>query len=489
MKKWIRAQATLFAVLTLVACDRGGEADAAVAAQAVGEELSVDDVVGLLVNSSYPNEVQVPYTLSELWVDYTLLARALADDSTLSQLDVSQIVEQQSEQDLILDLREAAVKPDTVVTEDEIRKRFTEVTPGARVHARHIFLASPPNATPVQHDSVRAIAALLRERVTRGESFEQLARQYSNDPGTAPDGGDLGWMNRNELFAPLDSVVFALQPGEVSDVVQSMYGLHVVKVEEKETPQLDSVRTQVQAYIVQQRVNAAESTLIASVEQDANVVVQPGSVDLVRRAAETPGMQMSRRARNRAVVTFRGGELTMGDVVTFMQSRTSQFRVEIFNATDQAIEENLLKALAQRKLLAAEARERGIEERQTRRDSLTAELRTRLAEAGKELGLAGLPDGNDDEARAARHDHIQGLLRDMLGGTRNVTPLGSFSFILREEYGGQVNMPAVQMVVQRVQQGRPGASPPRDSAVAPGVMPPTPTGPTGGAPAPSGTSP
>jgi hypothetical protein len=483
LKRAIVRKVVVLALLAAGGCDRPGNG-APVAATADGDDLTVDDIVALLVGESYPNEVQVPYTVAELWVDYMLLGRAYAEDSTLSQLDVTPIVQQQAEQDLILGLREAVVKPDTVVTDAQIAQHFAQTAPGARVHARHIFLATPETATPVQQDSVRALAASLRDRVIRGESFEQLARQYSNDPGTAADGGDLGWLNRNELFAPLDSTVFALAPGQVSDVVQSMYGLHVVKVEEKETPPLDQVRPQVQAEIQAQRVAAAESTLIASVEEGADPQVQPGAVELARRAAETPGMHLSRRASNRALVTFRGGELTMGDVVTFMQSRTSQFRIDIFNATDQAVEQNLLLALAQRKLLAAEATERGFTVEQPRRDSLTQELRARLVQAARELSVDTLPAGNDEVARAARTAHAQGLIKEMLRGRRDVTPLGSFSFILRDEYGGQVNLPAIQLVVQRIQQARgPAPSVPADSGAAPGPIAPPPAGaPLGGAP-------
>jgi hypothetical protein len=467
----------------LTACDRGQREP--VVAQAAENELTVDGVVTLLAGESYPNEVQVPYTLAELWVDYTLLAHAVAEDPQLRQLDMSQIVDQQAEQDMILGLREAAVQPDTVVTDEEIERRFSEFAPGARVHARHIFLATPQNATPLQRDSLRAVAASLRDRAVQGESFEELARQYSQDPGTASQGGDLGWMNRNELFAPLDSVVFATEPGQISDVVESVYGLHVLRVEAREIPALDQVRPEVRAAIQQQRVQAAESVLIASVEEDADLEVQEGAVELVRRAAESPGMQLSRRAANRELVTFRDGALTMQDVTTFMQSRASQFRIEIFNAPEQTIEQNLLMALAQRKLLAAEAAERGLTVTETRRDSLEQELRNRLVQAASELGLTDLPTTDDEVAASARERHIQDLLREMLRGTRDVTPLGSFSFILRGEYGGQVNVAALQLVLQRIQElrGAGGSTPPATGAPPPVGLPPVDSPATGVPPA------
>jgi hypothetical protein len=236
--------------------------------------------------------------------------------------------------------------------------------------------------------------------------------------------------------------------------------------------------------------------LIASVEEGAGIEVQEGAVELVRRAAETPGMPLSRRARNRGLVTFRGGKLTIGDVVTFMQSRTSQFRIEIFNAPDQDIEQRLLLSLAQRKLLAEEAARRGIEVTDARRDSLTQELRTRLTQVAGELGLMDLPRGDDEISRSARERHIEDLLREMLRGARDVTPLGSFSFILRETYGGQVNVATLELVVQRIQQARgAGAGAPRDStpAIPPATLPPVdapatglPAGPAAPLPPPGG---
>jgi parvulin-like peptidyl-prolyl isomerase len=395
---------------------------------------------------------------------------------------------------MILSLREMEVQPDTVVTEEEIQRRFTELSPGVRARARHIFLATAQGASPVQRDSVRALAASLRDRVVRGESFEQLARQFSNDQASSAEGGDLGWIGRNELFGALDSAIFSLQPGEVSDVVESVYGLHVLRLEEMQTPTLEEVRPDVRAFIQQQRVDAAESVLIARVEEGADLDVQAGAVELVRRAAEAPGMQLSRRARNRALVTFRGGALEMNDVLAFMQSRNSQFRIELYNATDQAIQENLLLALAQRKLLAAEAEARGVEVSAAEREEVEQELRSRLVEAAGQLGLTNLPAGSDAGARSAREQHVRNLLREMLRGNRDVTPLGSFSFVLRERYGGHVSLPAVQLVVERIQSLRgPGtqAPPPPDPTLLPGTSPLPPLdgpgvdmSPLGGAPAP-----
>jgi hypothetical protein len=488
LKRQTRAHLVLLALGALAACERAPDA-ASVVAEGAGHELTVDDVVSLLVGERYPNEIQVPYTVGELWVDYVLLATAVSDDPTLEQLDLSRIIDQQVEQELILALREATVDPDTVVTEEEIERRFAQVSPEARVRARHIFLAPPANATAAQRDSVREFAAGLRERILAGESFEALAAEHSDDPGTAGAGGDLGFVNRNELFGALDSAAFALQPGEVSGIVTSVYGYHVLRVDERHIPTMEDARPQVRATIQQERILAAERDLITSVEAQAGIEIEEGAAELTRRAAESPGMRLSRRARERALVSYRGGKVTMWDVVTFMQSRQPQLRVDIYSASDDEIEQGLLLALAQRKLLADAARERGLSIPAARQDSLTRELRERLVSTASDLGLMELPRGNGAEARAARGRHAQDAIRGLLRSEREAAPLGSFSFILRERYGGQVNFPGVQRVVERIDMMRvpdAAAPAPGEGPLAPGLSPldsaPPGTDPAGGLP-------
>ncbi len=73
----------------------------------------------------------------------------------------------------------------------------------------------------------------LRERVLNGEDFATLAKQYSDDPGSAARGGDLGFMSRGEFVKEFEETAFNLKPGEVSDIVQTEFGYHIIKLEER----------------------------------------------------------------------------------------------------------------------------------------------------------------------------------------------------------------------------------------------------------------
>ncbi|MBU5614251.1 peptidylprolyl isomerase [Geomonas azotofigens] len=88
-------------------------------------------------------------------------------------------------------------------------------------------------------ERARERAEILLHRVREGESFSILAQSHSDCPSKAR-GGDLGFFNRGELDPRLEQAVFALKPGEISDLVQTSYGFHILKLTEKRAPRLEN---------------------------------------------------------------------------------------------------------------------------------------------------------------------------------------------------------------------------------------------------------
>ncbi|MBI4544637.1 MAG: peptidylprolyl isomerase [Gemmatimonadetes bacterium] len=88
---------------------------------------------------------------------------------------------------------------------------------------------------PQPTDSARAAARRLAEeilnRLLKGEDFEQLARRYSDDPGTREKGGDLGWFRSGQMVPAFEEVAFAMRPGQISNIVETTFGLHLIKLE------------------------------------------------------------------------------------------------------------------------------------------------------------------------------------------------------------------------------------------------------------------
>ena len=96
-----------------------------------------------------------------------------------------------------------------------------------------------PDITDVQKDKIREKLNNFRDRVYKGEDFKMLATLYSDDPGSAVKGGELGFVNRGDLVPEFERAAFRLKEGEISNVVQSQFGYHIVQLIERRGEQIN----------------------------------------------------------------------------------------------------------------------------------------------------------------------------------------------------------------------------------------------------------
>jgi peptidyl-prolyl cis-trans isomerase SurA len=162
------------------------------------------------------------------------------------------------------------------VTEAEIDRYLEEnrakLETGLSFHARHILIA-PEGTDDVAWESARIKAEMLRTQLQDGADFTELARQHSRD-ATAKDGGDLGTLKRGELAPDVESELLALAPGQISRPVRSPLGLHVFRLESKETLEGPSIRQQIRDILFRQQYETRLDAWLKEIKQRAIIEVR-----------------------------------------------------------------------------------------------------------------------------------------------------------------------------------------------------------------------
>lgn len=489
MQKTIAILAIALTV-ALTGCDAFGQAMTShrdVVARAAGHELMIEDAAALIGdNPRLPAEPAVVEAVANLWVDYVLLATAAAQDSTLESIDLEAIIQPQLEQEMVYRLRDEVITVDTAISEDELRRLFEQEQPELAIRARHILIRSSPQDPESQRDSARARAARLQARAAAGEDFAALARDFSEEPGAADRGGDLGFFRRGQMVGPFEEAAFALDVGQVSDVVETPFGFHVIKVEEKQVPNFDEQRTAFRQYMLQKRQSDAEDQYVSNITGPLELEVQEGAYDVVRELATSPDASLSRRAGNRALVGYQGGELSASEFLAFIRQRAPAERAQFAAAADEQLEQ-VLTGLATNEILILQARERGLEPSPATVDSIRTELRAQLRQAVAASNLAGITPQDGESRDEAVERRVTALLQEIIRGERQVLPLGPISYSLREQLEAEVYKRAFPEVVSRVEsmRGTSGLQPggelpmpaPEGAAPPQGALPPQGTAP------------
>jgi peptidyl-prolyl cis-trans isomerase C len=105
-----------------------------------------------------------------------------------------------------------------------------EFGPKPQVHAQHILIRTAPEMSEEDKAAARTRAEGLAKQARQGADFAALAEKHSEDPTATQNRGDLGWFSRGSMVPPFEEAVFAMKPGEVSDVVETQFGYHVIKL-------------------------------------------------------------------------------------------------------------------------------------------------------------------------------------------------------------------------------------------------------------------
>jgi peptidyl-prolyl cis-trans isomerase D len=241
--------------------------------QQVGLDLTLQKVENFIKRRALVTEAEVQ---AEFRFNYTLiqLAYALFDpksfEAQISADDKALVDSYQQHQDRYQDPEKRQISyvlfnPDSYLSEvqvtdrqisDDYEDHTADYHKEQEVRARHILFGLKEDASEADAARVRAEAEKVLVDAKGGKDFTELARKYSNDPTVNENGGDLGFFPRNRMAPEFSEAAFNLKPGEISDLVRTPYGFHIIKVEEvrpeKNTP-LEAVRGQIEARLKGER--------------------------------------------------------------------------------------------------------------------------------------------------------------------------------------------------------------------------------------------
>jgi peptidyl-prolyl cis-trans isomerase D len=194
-----------------------------------------------------------------------------------------------------------AMEQQTVVAEADVKRYYEDnidqfSTP-EQVRASHILFKTEGK----DEAAVRKLADEVLQKARSGADFAALAKQYSEDEGSAQNGGDLGFFGRNAMVPEFEQAAFALQPGQISDLIRTQYGFHIIKVTEKKpavTQPFDQVKAQIEQQLKLERAQTQASRLADQVSAE---IKQASDLEPVAKAHGLPMAESGYFAREEPI--------------------------------------------------------------------------------------------------------------------------------------------------------------------------------------------
>jgi peptidyl-prolyl cis-trans isomerase C len=214
------------------------------------------------IRKQFPNEDAFKQLLTQRNLTVEKLRTDARDDLTVSKM------------------LQAELSAKTAVTPAQVdafyQQNPSQFQQGERVRASHILIPVPENADAAAKQAARAKAEAVLKDVKAGKDFAALAKEHSSDPGSAANGGDLGFFQQGQMVPAFDKAAFTLAPGQVSELVETNFGFHIIKVAEKQaarTVPLDDVRPQLQQYLEGQNRQMQTQAFVESLKAKGKVEI------------------------------------------------------------------------------------------------------------------------------------------------------------------------------------------------------------------------
>ncbi|MBM3318584.1 MAG: peptidylprolyl isomerase [Candidatus Eisenbacteria bacterium] len=251
------------------AAQQGGPVDSRRVMQSRAMESMIDQLV--LAREAERRRISVPDSLVDQMVASwerqfptpEMRQQRLAE----SQMTMETMREKMRTDALVQRFVQEVVQDTLQVRDDELQAYYDghpdQFRTEEQVHARHILVKSEPTSPPAERAAAREKAEGLRLRLLKGGDFAAIARENSDCP-SASGGGDLGFFSRRQMVPPFSEAAFALQPGQMSGVVETQFGFHLIKVEERRpggVMELAPIAERLRSFLMRQELQEAVDRL------------------------------------------------------------------------------------------------------------------------------------------------------------------------------------------------------------------------------------
>ena len=284
-------------------------------AKAEGAELSVTRLATLLGKSRAPIRKDIAKSIANVWVDYQLLGYSASHNDSLND----QKAIDEAMWPAIANLK--ARKWYEVVSKgwgvEDTTAAQRQWDSGQILAADHILLLTQ-GMNDAQKAGVKQKIDAIRAKVTSA-NFAATATASSQDPGSARQGGSLGIFPKGSMVPEFEKALTALRPGEISPVIQTQYGYHIIR-----RPTYDQVKSQLLLASKGRTVAIAESTYLAKLEAAGKIEIKKDAVPAVRAVGNDPD---AHRKDNTVLATSTAGKFTTGRLVGWLETLPPNARV------------------------------------------------------------------------------------------------------------------------------------------------------------------
>ncbi|CAN5846463.1 hypothetical protein BH11GEM1_BH11GEM1_15000 [soil metagenome] len=475
---------------TLAACSGLGEAFSAhtdVVATAGSQQLTVNRLGDLLgkAKMQIPLNKDVALLVSrDLWVPYQLLGVAAARGDTLKDTKaIDQSAAAMLENAKLGRFMESVAA--SLPAEAGSEASYTAAK-GNLYAARHILFMAAADAPAATKDSVKRLAQSVVAKVTDA-NFAEMAKKYSAD-NTKDKGGDLGVFPLGMMVKPFGDALAKLKPGEISPLVETQFGYHIV--------QRNTWATAKDAYIAQSAgrgKQVAESTYIAQVQASAGIKLKGDAATTMKTVAKDP---MTSRSNKTVMATYKGGELTAGRIalVLLASPQSGRLMQQIQGAPDSLVAQYVTN-MAQREVLLKRADSAKVlvkpeEIAGLHRDFMQAVVQSwaALNIDPKSLADSGKTQADREKIAAARVEKF--MDRVMAGEIQPLPVPAPLQMVLMDKFNAKINATGIDRALERAGTLRlaadsaRAATQPKSAVPLPGMLPPAGQQPSGAVPLP-----